>query len=402
MRGSLLLSRITSFAFTVLLASLVIFLFLSTTNEQRIEQVLVLNGQQESVDYEKYLTEYERLYRKNNFDKALFFFSILPKNYPSNVREITNPDVRNSVKKLLNKGYDYRDIKETINKLPDGVDLNSLMLNKQVEFSYFPKFYWHGFENQYWYWIKDISSGNFNLSSKDGLPVLEKIGKAMSWTLTFVTLNVIFSLVLSYFLLVSQLSNLNSWWSKITDNISLLLMSIPAFWLATLAVIYLTNDYYGIGIFKGIGIWNNHGDSVFYYLPKLILPLLVVVILDIAVITKIVKDVAIDEYKKPYIMTLRSKGVGNAIIGKQHILKNSIIPTITVITGSVAHALTGSLLIEVIFNIPGMGRLMYDSILNHDFNTLTGILFISVVITVFFYSLGDVLYRLANPKILIQ
>jgi peptide/nickel transport system permease protein len=187
--------------------------------------------------------------------------------------------------------------------------------------------------------------------------------------------------------------------AKLFDTFSVMLLSIPVFWLATLCVVYLSSDYYGIGIFKNIGLWHPSKTGFFQNIDKLILPITILVLLDVAYLTKLFKASATEEHKKPYVQSLIAKGLSEKQSINRHLLKNALIPIITLIVGALPQAFAGSLLLEVIFNIPGMGRLMYDSIYAADYNTSTAIILIVVLMTIISYWMGDLLYRKVNPKI---
>lgn len=105
------------------------------------------------------------------------------------------------------------------------------------------------------------------------------------------------------------------------------------------------------------------------------------------------------EEKKPYIITARSKGLNSAEVTNRHLFPNARLPLVTIIIDAIPRSIAGTLIIEIIFNLPGMGRLLYESIQYHDWNVLTGILLFISICTVLIYIIGDIAYAKVNPKI---
>ena len=131
----------------------------------------------------------------------------------------------------------------------------------------------------------------------------------------------------------------------------------------------------------------------------MILPVICISLKDIAYLTRVIRADLIKESTKDYATTLKAKGVSKWNAMWKHILPNSMISTVTIIISNIPLALAGGLIIEVIFNIPGMGRLMYSSIIQSDWNVVYAILMLISLVTVVFYLIGDVLYTFLNPKV---
>ena len=132
---------------------------------------------------------------------------------------------------------------------------------------------------------------------------------------------------------------------------------------------------------------------------NMVLPIICMVANDIAQISTIIRNNTAEQKSKTYILMARAKGLTDRSILSKHILPNILLPLITIAGGRLASGLSGALIIEVIFNIPGMGRLMYDSILGSDWNVVFGILIVLSVVTILFLTITDILYAWANPKI---
>jgi peptide/nickel transport system permease protein len=418
----------------------------------RAESILILQGVQP--DASNYKKEYQKTYLKQRLDRPLFYFSVLPHFYPENINSILDPQERQLSQKWLSEKYpseniikvlDARQIlmthleKDTssrydpiLKSLRYESDVKNLyiigdsLLQFQAPFHkdiltfqsiiaeleaakiswYYPKVVWHGFTNQFHIWVAAVLHGDFGQSIKDGRPVSEKVGKAIQWTIILALLSISIALIISIPVgLYSGYYN-HTWITKVSDFVWLILYSIPVFWLASILILYSTSDRYGswLDIFPAPGLWYiPEGQSAWktlsQYSQQLVLPVVCMVANDIAQISAIIRNNTEEQKSKPYIMMARAKGLNDNGILRKHILPNVLLPLITIGGGRLASALSGALIIEVIFNIPGMGRLMYDSILASDWNVVFGILVVLSVVTVIVLAVTDIMYAWANPKI---
>lgn len=269
-----------------------------------------------------------------------------------------------------------------------------------------PSLSWHGKDNQYHSWISSFIMGDYGLSILDAQPVFTKIWSAIKWTTLLIIMSLVFSLLIAVPLSILSAYYANSRIDRWISGVSLAVYSIPVFWMATLLIIYFTTDTYSkwLDIFPSpASFYSESKTGVFgllgKYFVRLILPVICISLKDIAYLTRVIRADLIKESTKDYATTLKAKGVNKWNAMWKHILPNSLISTITVIISNIPLALAGTLIIEVIFNIPGMGRLMYNSIIQSDWNVVYAILMLISFVTVVFYLIGDVLYAWLNPRI---
>jgi len=269
-----------------------------------------------------------------------------------------------------------------------------------------PSIYFHGLNNQYHKWIAGIIRLDFGESVVDAIPALSKIANAIGWTLFYVLIAYIFSLLIAIPTGLFNAWNYGKSIEKFISSLSFIFYAFPLFWIATMAAMFLTNDLYAnwLHLFPGTGIGNisskmSIGQKLLTALPFLILPALILALHSAASGIRIVRNSAITELKSDYFLTAKAKGLNSMQLLWRHIFPNAMLPIITLLVSSFPAAITGSVVLEVIFNIPGMGRLLYDSILFMDWNVVFAILLIMGLITFIFYLIGDLLYAYLNPKI---
>lgn len=267
-----------------------------------------------------------------------------------------------------------------------------------------PAMRWHGFDNQYHRWLSNFLSGDLGVSNRDFQSVSAKIWARLPWTLAL-TLPAIF---LAYFLSIPlgiytakyKDSNFDKW----TNYLLLLVYSLPVFWIATLLVNFFTTPEYGMKIFPSIGVSSLPDSAPFFErlldnATHLILPIICLTYGSVAVMTRLLRSSMITTLQQDFIRTARAKGLNEQRVFWKHAFKNSIFPFITLFGNVLPGAFAGSVVIEVIFNIQGMGYLMWNSIFARDWPVVYGVLMIAAVLTVVGILLADILYAVVDPRV---
>ncbi len=271
---------------------------------------------------------------------------------------------------------------------------------------YIPAFHWHGFDNQYHRWIRDFLQGDFGISLYDFKPVSHKIKSALFWTLIINSIAILIAYLLAVYLGVLSARKKGSKLDK-GINISLfLLYSLPSFWVATLLVVFFTTPEYGAwtDIFPSTGLGSLPKDAPFWSrfletASHLILPIFCVTYASLAFIARQTRNGMLEVFPQLYIRTARAKGLPERKVIWKHAFRNALFPLITIFAAVLPASIAGSVIVEQIFNIPGMGRLMLDSILNQDWTVVYAILLLGAVLTMLGILIADLLYAWADPRV---
>jgi len=417
------------------------------------ESMLALQGissEQEAIRKEAYIKTYTELHQH----LPLFYFSILPGHYPDNVRSVKDPEKRSDFKVLLRLGFHHSDILKCLDNknivinclLSADVDFNerktissllvkfpsniSVVFNKNItinnnalalawkkfsksvasmqaknKIGILPRFCWYGSENQFHLYIKQIVGGDFGISMKDGKPVLTKLSGAFKWTAVLVFFSLFFALLISIPAGLLSGNKEKGASGLLIRGLTMFFYSFPVFWLATLAITFFANSQMlpWLQIFPTPGNWyiaeQNFWQIFSQYIYQLILPVICLAIHDAALLTNMIRVSTITERSKTYTKAAFAKGLNTSQVLYRHILPNVSIQIISLLAGIVPSALAGSLVIELMFNIPGMGRLMVNSIYSQDWNVVFGALMVFTIITMSFNLLADLAYSFLNPKI---
>ena len=267
-----------------------------------------------------------------------------------------------------------------------------------------PSIKWYGFNNQYHFWMTNFLRGNFGVSNRDQLPVVDKIKAYLPWTLyinlTAIFLAYLFSIPLGVYSAVYR----NSRFDKITSSVLLMFYSLPVFWIGILLVNFFTTPEYGMKFFPSIGLstlsnsastWAIFWDNA----TRLFLPIFCVTYGALAFMTRQMRSSMLDTMQQDYIRTARAKGLSERTIIWKHGFRNSLFPLITIFGTVLPSSFAGSVVVEFIFNIPGMGWLMLGSIQSLDWPVVYAILMIAAVLTMVGILIADIMYVLVDPRV---
>ena len=209
----------------------------------------------------------------------------------------------------------------------------------------------------------------------------------------------------SVFFAMIQVYYRNRWVDQLFSISWYVLYAIPTFWFATLMVVFFTTPEYGswTDIFPSIGIKPSFGKVTFMSeliqnIGQIILPILCLTLMSLPYITIQLRKDLILALGSPFVLTARAKGVNEARVISRHALPNALVPYITILTGAIPQVFTGSVLIEVIFNIPGIGKLMLNSMELGDWPVVFTIVIVISVVTIIGYFIGDWLLIKLFPK----
>ena len=271
---------------------------------------------------------------------------------------------------------------------------------------YIPSLHWYGLDNQYHNWITKFLIGDFGISYNTYRPVYSEIRDAIFWTFLMMSLALILSYIVAIPLGVFSAKNKNLRFDKIVTVLLFVLYSLPAFWIATMMVVFFTTPEYGswTNIFPSIGLGNLPSNAPFWdrfweTASHLILPVLCLSYNRLAFISRQMRGGLLGVIQQDYIRTARAKGLDeNAVIWK-HGFRNSLFPIITLFASVLPATLAGSVIIEVIFNIPGMGKLSLDAISQENYPIVFAVLMIAAIATMIGILIADVLYAVADPRV---
>ena len=256
---------------------------------------------------------------------------------------------------------------------------------------------------QYKSFMVNLATGDLGVSYTYREPVINVIRKYLPFTVIFSLLSFIIQITLGLFLALYSIKKKGSWIDTFIKKFSLSVYALPSFVIGVLLV-YLFS--WKINLFPSSGLKSfDHESFSFFgqfgdYASHMILPLITLSLGGIAVFYKYLRDNLDETFNAHFVMNLRSYGVPENEIIWKHIIPNSIGPMISVAGVELGILLSGALITEVIFGLPGMGRLAISAILSRDYPLIIGCTFISGVLIIFSNLLADVVRAKLDKRIL--
>jgi peptide/nickel transport system permease protein len=237
--------------------------------------------------------------------------------------------------------------------------------------------------------------GDLGVSIRSNMPVAKLIISRMPVTASLATFAMLFALIIAVSAGVVASSKRNTIYDFVVMVFANLGVSIPQFLMGILLILFFALT---LSLLPSIG-YTKFFDSPVGYFKHIVMPALALGVSIAASITRVTRSHMIEVLGKEYIKTARSKGVSETKVIMKHALKNALLPVVTLAGMFYASTLGGTIIIEEIFALPGIGRLALQSIFNRDYPVVQGVVLFVAVINVSFNLAIDILYRFLNPKI---
>jgi len=265
-------------------------------------------------------------------------------------------------------------------------------------------FRWNGSQNQYHIWTANVLKLDFGKSFRDNQPVLDKIKERIPITLSLNLISTFIAYVIAIPLGIFSAVNQNSLWDRISSVAVFILYSLPNFWIGTLLIIFFGGgDFFDW--FPYAGLYSNHYESLSAMgkigdlLWHLILPITIYTYGSFAYLSRQMRVGMLEIIRQDYIRTARAKGLSERVVIYKHALRNSLIPIVTILAYILPMMIGGSVIVETIFTIPGMGSLAFEAITARDYPIVMAVFTITAVLTLIGMLLADLLYSVVDPRI---
>lgn len=250
---------------------------------------------------------------------------------------------------------------------------------------------------QFWLYCNNVLHGNFGISYVAGQPVSTLIAQRLPRDAVLLGLSTLLALIIGVPMGLYQAIHHGTVRDDVIAGTWFTLYSAPDFMEALLLIaIFSVHFHIFQPAFPG-GIASVGG--IFSDPSALVLPVVVLAINSVAGFSQYMRSSAIEELAQDYIRTARAKGLGERLIMTRHLLRNALLPIVTILGLSLPDIVAGAVIAEAIFNFPGMGLLFWQSALQHDFPVLLGATLIIGVATVIGNLAADVAYGVLDPRI---
>jgi len=256
---------------------------------------------------------------------------------------------------------------------------------------------------QYWNWLGRLARLDFGRSfAPDARPVLQKIGERLPVTLLLNIAELLIIVALSVPIGMFSATRQYSMFDKVTTVFVFVGFATPDFWLALLLMILFGTEAGWLPIsglrslnWEYLSFWRQQWD----FLSHLILPILVATFGGLAGFSRYMRQSMLEVVRQDYIQSARAKGLTERTVIGKHALRNALLPLVTILGLSLPGLIGGSVIVESIFAIPGMGQLMVQAVFERDYPVIMGNLVIVAALTLAANLVADIAYGLVDPRI---
>jgi peptide/nickel transport system permease protein len=247
---------------------------------------------------------------------------------------------------------------------------------------------------QYAVWVNNLLHLNLGYSYKLDQPVTALLSERIPKTMFLVGVSLILAIVIAIPLGVVMAVRRTKPDDYVLTGLSFIFYSMPTFWLGLLL----------IGLFSAILNWfppeaPQDQFGVFSQLNGMVLPIATLTLVTVALFSRYMRSSVLEQTVQDYVRTARSKGLSSSAVLFHHVLRNALIPVITLIGLSLGGILSGAVVVESVFNYPGMGLLFFQSAVDDDFPVLLGVTVVVALATVLGNLVADLLYAVIDPRI---
>ncbi|RWR27617.1 ABC transporter permease [Sinirhodobacter populi] len=257
---------------------------------------------------------------------------------------------------------------------------------------------------QLWKYISDVARLDLGYSYRQQMPVLDLILDRLPATLLLTGTAFAVSLVFGVLAGVLAASRVGKWSDTLISSVALLFYATPLFWAALMGVLLFSVTlgwlppfgYETVG--SGFTGWRRALDIA----EHLVLPALSLGLFFTAVYSRMTRASMLEVSQMDFVKTARAKGLSPAVIERRHILRNALLPIVTLAGLQAGQLVGGAVLTETVFAWPGIGRLMFEALTQRDYNVLLGVFFVSAAMVILFNLITDLVYGIVDPRIRVQ
>lgn len=279
-----------------------------------------------------------------------------------------------------------------------------LVAHPQKAKLYRPALVWQGVDNQFHRTFRGYLQGNLGQSYQDGKPVSTKIGRALSWTLLINIFALPIAYLLAIFIGVKMAVLKGSKFDRRANTFLFGLYAMPSFWVALVLLVVFSNPDWGMNFISITGMMDLDKNSPWstwlsVCFRQLIIPILCLIYPAMTVLTRQMRSAMILALNQDFVRTARAKGVSEKKVIWKHAFPNAAFPLITSFGSLLPEMVAGSILVESIFNVPGMGYLLIYAMGSQDWPVVFGIMLLGTLLSIVGLLLVDLAYARLDPRV---
>ncbi|MEN9628965.1 MAG: Nickel transport system permease protein NikB [Pseudomonadota bacterium] len=250
-------------------------------------------------------------------------------------------------------------------------------------------------------YVKNIVSFDLGFSFRHNMPVAELIGSRLFPTLLLMVTVLLLAVVVGTVLGAFAARNLNRWQDNLISMLTVLAYATPVFWagLMLIVVFSINLGWFPTSGMQKVAAFHEGWAKVRDIAHHLVLPAVTLTMFYMALYARLMRASVLEQFSMDYVVTARAKGLTERQIARRHVLRNAVLPVLTMAGVQVGALLGGAVVVETVFAWPGLGLLAYESLFARDLNLLLGIFFVCTCLVVVVNLVVDVAYSLLDPRI---
>jgi peptide/nickel transport system permease protein len=252
---------------------------------------------------------------------------------------------------------------------------------------------------RYYKWAESLFTGEFGYSFRTRAPVIDLIKQRLPTTLYISGLAFLLSILVAIPIGVLSAVKQYSLFDNVATTLAFIGFSLPTFCTGLLLILLFTNKLGWLPSIYRSTIEADGFDGIWQKIKQAIMPVAVLGMFQAATLMRFVRASMLENIHQDYVRTARAKGLNERTVIGKHALRNALIPVVTIVALSLPGVITGAVITEQIFRIPGMGALLISSIQNNDTPVVMTITFLFSILVVFFNLVADVIYGVLDPRI---
>ncbi len=245
---------------------------------------------------------------------------------------------------------------------------------------------------QYGYFLRDLATLNLGTSIKYQIPVTKLLGQRLLVSLSVVGVTLVLTIVIAFPLGVLAALKKDSLIDNLVRSIFVVLMLMPSFWVGILLIIFFSVQ---LGLFPVSG----YGSGLLDTLHHLFLPALTIALAITPVLVRALRSSILDALSADYVRTARAKGLRERAVIVAHVLRNALIPAITLLGLSIGSLMGGTVILEKVFALPGAGALLIDSIGARDYPVVQAATMVFAAMVILVNLVTDIVYSFLDPRV---
>ncbi|MGA0593854.1 ABC transporter permease [Enterovirga sp. CN4-39] len=242
---------------------------------------------------------------------------------------------------------------------------------------------------------------DLGMSAIYGKPVADVIAERLPVTLLLMGTSLTLAFIGGMTLGVIAARTVGRWPDTLLSTFGLIFYATPSFWFGLMGIVVfaITLGWLPSGGFEEVGSGATGLERALDIARHLVLPTVTLALIFLATYLRVMRTAMLEVMNLDFVRTARAKGVGQTAVTIRHALRNALLPMVTILGLQAGTMLGGSVVVESVFALPGLGRLAYESVVQRDLNTLLGIVFVSAILVILINFVVDLLYAWLDPRI---